>query len=162
MGKAKEATKPHWTVEKLISHASGLGIMRPLADMRALAQEALAQDDPAAWLARVVEDEPTATDESTPEVNETTPQVNNEPAKVNAQLSLVDIPLAPIDESKYAQGHIEIRFNRADNGLAYTLKSLHEGLYQAAATLPDGRHIKSPADALKWLLYKVQLAAGGE
>lgn len=84
------------------------------------------------------------------------PCIEPEQMRVLQTVPVDSIPMAVVGEHAYATKRIDLRLIREDASLAKTLKQLHEGLYKSAATLPGGRHIKSPADALKWLLYNIQ------
>jgi len=72
---------------------------------------------------------------------------------VNATVS---VPLATV--SGYIATHVEVRFRHGEGHMAETLKRLHEGLYQSSAKMANGTHIKSPADAIRWLLEQVAAA----
>jgi len=92
---------------------------------------------------------------SLPEVANDEPTTLETPAK-SVVTAMVEVPLASV--SGYVSMHLEIRFRPGEGYLAETLKRLHEGLYQRSEKLASGKHITSPADAIRWMLEQVALA----
>lgn len=62
---------------------------------------------------------------------------------------VISVPLDAFSEEEYCSDHVEARLGRRH---AVALKRLRRGLERDAATLEDGRHVRSNADVVRWLL----------
>ena len=72
------------------------------------------------------------------------------------EVSIPRVPLAPVDDDRYAPGHFEVKLSIADSR---AFGRLIRGLDQSETRLGNGRCVQRPADAFRWLLEQVAAAA---
>ena len=63
-----------------------------------------------------------------------------------------DIPLASMEEGTYHGRHVQVRLREEESVMLWRLR---KGLQMRHAQLPQGWHVESNADALRWLLARL-------
>lgn len=171
--------QPPHTLASLADKAAELGIIKPPAELEALAAEALKQEFPVAYLEHLAAREESLAllqTEIPPESNELSGETIDPPGETNlptpepethlpeideeqiVRVNLTGIPLGEIDPDSHVRRHLDMNLAGPHRDLAVTLKRLCEGLYRAGEKLPNDKAITGPADAVRWLLYQVKQA----
>lgn len=65
---------------------------------------------------------------------------------------IIEIPVRPFDPNIYRTNQLHLRLTQRQ---ADAMRVIFDGLHDAKAKLESGKHVDSPADAVKWILEKV-------
>lgn len=65
---------------------------------------------------------------------------------------LIEIPVMPFDASKYRTNQLHLRLTQRQ---ADAMRVIFDGLHEAKRKLDSGKHVDSPADAVKWILERI-------
>lgn len=177
---------PQFTIDSLVDEAARLGIVAPPDEMEAIAVQAYHRHDPLGYLQGVAD---AAIDKCEADAKITFPdtyEVIPAPgpgleltcdlhAKIASLglppgiayredddplcVAIAGIPLGEIPPGAHVSRRVDMHLAGPDRQLAETLKRIFEGLYEAGEKLPGNRPIRNTADAIRWLLYRVQAAA---
>ena len=81
-----------------------------------------------------------------------TSSVTAEPVPELPVSVVIEVPLGPLDQG-YLSRHVEARFT--SDAQRQAMRRLTNGLRQAGEKLDDGRPVGTHADAVKWLLERL-------
>lgn len=74
------------------------------------------------------------------------------PAAAAAAVARVDLPLGEVPPGVFVSRHVEVQLSREQ---ARAMRRLYEGLMNTNARLASGRRVKSPADAVRFILEQL-------
>lgn len=175
---------PQFTIDSLVDEAARLGIVAPPDEMEAIAVQAYHRHDPLGYLQGVAEgviDKCGCEVEGTVAIEDMQEFASDLAGKIAALppgeslvlppgvaytfdddplcVAIAGIPLGEIPPGAHVSRRVDMHLAGPDRQLAETLKRIFEGLYEAGEKLPGNRPIRNTADAIRWLLYRVQAAA---
>jgi len=65
------------------------------------------------------------------------------------QTTIINTPIVELRPNAYCRQHVEIHLTGAQ---AETLRRIHDALEERGDMLDNGRAVRSPADALRWII----------